>query len=49
LIAYSTYDLTNYAILKAWPLGLSVVDVAWGTFMTALAATGGWWAADRWG
>ncbi|MBV7534967.1 DUF2177 family protein [Duganella sp. sic0402] len=49
LVAYSTYDLTNYAILKVWPLGLSVVDIAWGAFMTTLAATGGWWVANRWG
>ncbi|SDF74532.1 MULTISPECIES: DUF2177 family protein [unclassified Duganella] len=49
LIAYATYDATNYAILKAWPLGLSVVDVAWGSLMTALAAGGGWFVAQRWG
>lgn len=49
LIAYGTYDLTNYAILKAWPLGLSVVDVIWGTLMTALAAGAGWFVAQRWG
>ena len=48
LVAYATYDLTNYAILKAWPLGLSVVDVAWGAFMTAVAAGAGWFVANRW-
>lgn len=49
LIAYGTYDLTNYAILKSWPLGLSLVDIGWGTLMTALAAAAGWFAASRWG
>lgn len=49
LIAYATYDLTNYAILKAWPLGLALVDIAWGMVLTALAAAGGWYAATRWG
>jgi len=41
--AYATYDLTNLAVLKNWPVGLSVVDVAWGTFAGGVAsATGGW-------
>lgn len=48
-IAYATYDLTNYAILKVWPLGLSLVDIGWGTLMTAIAALAGWLAASRWG
>ncbi|NVN97425.1 DUF2177 family protein [Candidatus Nomurabacteria bacterium] len=30
LIAYSTYDLTNQATLKDWPLIVTVVDLAWG-------------------
>lgn len=49
LVAYGTYDLTNYAILKPWPLGLSVVDIAWGALLTALAASAGWFVANRWG
>ncbi len=42
LFAYATYDLTNLATLKNWPMMVSVVDTAWGTFVTALAATGGY-------
>jgi len=49
LIAYATYDLTNYSILKVWPLGLTVIDIAWGLVLTALSAAGGWWVAQRWG
>lgn len=30
LIAYSTYDLTNQATLKNWPLIVTIVDLAWG-------------------
>lgn len=30
LIAYSTYDLTNQATLKDWPLVVTIVDLAWG-------------------
>lgn len=39
--AYATYDLTNMAIMKDWPLGLSVLDVAWGTFAGAVASAAG--------
>ncbi|KQV82588.1 hypothetical protein ASD15_11390 [Massilia sp. Root351] len=48
-IAYATYDLTNYSILKAWPLGLSLLDIGWGALLTAIAAAAGWLAASRWG
>ena len=34
LITYATYDLTNLATLKDWPVLLSVVDMLWGTFLT---------------
>lgn len=46
-LAYMTYDLTNMATLKDWPIGLSVIDVAWGTFATGLAAAAGRLVADR--
>ncbi len=39
--AYATYDLTNLATLKNWPLGLALADMAWGSFVTALAAAAG--------
>ena len=44
LFAYATYDLTNLATLKNWPMMVSVVDTVWGAFVTALAATGGYLA-----
>ena len=37
--AYATYDLTNQATLKVWPLRLTLVDMAWGTILTGAAAT----------
>lgn len=40
LFAYATYDLTNLATLRQWPLRLSLLDMAWGTVLTAVAATG---------
>lgn len=45
LAAYGTYDITNLSTLKNWPLSMSLVDMAWGTFLTALSAAGGYCAA----
>jgi uncharacterized membrane protein len=42
---YATYDLTNLATLDRWPLGLSVVDMAWGTLLSGLTAAAGAMAA----
>ena len=39
--AYATYDLTNLATLNNWPLGLSLIDMAWGTAVSAAAAAAG--------
>lgn len=36
---YATYDLTNLATLKNWPLTLSVVDIIWGTILAALVSS----------
>jgi uncharacterized membrane protein len=33
-IMYATYDLTNLATLKNWPVKVVVVDMLWGTFVT---------------
>jgi uncharacterized membrane protein len=38
LVAFSTYDLTNLATLSRWPLTVTVVDMAWGTVVTALSS-----------
>ena len=36
--AYATYDLTNLATLKDWPLNVALVDILWGTVLTATVA-----------
>lgn len=36
LIAYATYDLTNLATLKDWPLKVTIVDLVWGTSLSTL-------------
>jgi uncharacterized membrane protein len=38
LVAYATYDLTNQATLRHWTTALTVVDVAWGTLLSGVAA-----------
>ena len=47
LVAYATYDLTNQATLRVWPLHVTLIDLAWGTFVTTAAALGGYWLASR--
>lgn len=37
---YATYDLTNLATLKDWPIKIVIVDIAWGTTLCTLVATG---------
>lgn len=39
--AYATYDLSNLATLRNWPLGLSLMDIAWGSCLSAVAAAAG--------
>jgi uncharacterized membrane protein len=46
-VAYATYDLTNQATLAIWQTKLTVIDLIWGTFLTTVSATGGYFAA-RW-
>jgi len=44
LVAYGTYDITNLATIRGWPASVSVVDLAWGVFVTSLAAASGYLA-----
>ena len=46
-MTYMTYDLTNMATLRDWPLALSFIDVAWGCVATGLAATVGKLVKDK--
>lgn len=44
---YATYDLTNLATLRDWPLKVVVVDIAWGTLLCTLVASGSY-LIGRW-
>lgn len=46
-VAYGTYTVTNFAVLKGWTVGLVVSDIAWGAFLTAVVAACGYLAARR--
>ena len=45
MIAYGTYDLTNLASIKNWPVPVTVVDIIWGTVFSAIVATIGYFIA----
>lgn len=38
LVAYATYDLSNFATLQGWPPRVVVVDLVWGTVLTTVVS-----------
>jgi len=46
-VAYATYDLTNQATMKDWPALVTVIDLAWGTVLTASVAFLSYHASSR--
>jgi uncharacterized membrane protein len=47
LVAYATYDLTNLATVKDWPLIVTVVDMIWGTVLSTAVSYAGY-MAGKW-
>ncbi len=39
LVTYATYDLTNLATLKNWPVFITIIDLIWGTVLSASTST----------
>ncbi len=39
LLTYATYDLTNLAVIRNWPLDVTVVDIIWGAVITSIVCT----------
>ena len=38
-IAYGTYDLTSLAIMRGWPVNVTVADMIWGALLTGVSAS----------
>ncbi len=38
-ITYATYDLTNLATLKTWPVKITIIDLIWGSFLGGTTST----------
>lgn len=47
LFTYATYDLTNLATLKGWPLGIVFIDILWGMCLSGIVSTSGYLIAKR--
>jgi uncharacterized membrane protein len=47
LITYATYDLTNLATIKDWPVLITVVDLLWGTFLSVSVSSVGFVVGKR--
>ena len=37
-ITYATYDLTNLATLRDWPIEITIIDLIWGTTLSTLTS-----------
>jgi len=48
LCTYATYDLTNLATLKYWPLIVTGVDLLWGTFLSSSVSTLSYLILTKW-
>jgi uncharacterized membrane protein len=40
---YATYDLTNLATLKGWPVTIVFIDIIWGSVLTGIVSTAGFY------
>lgn len=48
LCAYATYDLTNLATVKDWPVLVTVVDLIWGTILSGTVAGISYLVLTKW-
>lgn len=47
LITYATYDLTNLATLRDWPLRITLIDLTWGTTLSTVTSLLSYWVLSR--
>ena len=45
LVAYGTYDLTNQAVVRDWPVVVTAIDMVWGALLTGTVSVIGLWSA----
>ena len=46
-VAYGTYDLTNLSTMRGFTPTIAIIDMAWGTFLTAISAGAGVFIVNR--
>lgn len=46
-VCYATYDLTNLAVAKDWPLLVTIVDLIWGAVLAASVSTVTYFIASK--
>lgn len=47
LMTYATYDMTNLATVRNWPVIVTVVDILWGMCLCTVVSSWGFWIARR--
>lgn len=47
VVVYTVYDMTNYSLVRDWPLRVSLIDIVWGGLLNASGAVAAAWL-DRW-
>jgi uncharacterized membrane protein len=45
-ITYATYDLTNLATLREWPIKITIIDLIWGSSISTVTALAGYFFAN---
>ncbi len=49
LVTYATYDLTNLATVRDWPLVITIVDLIWGMVLSAIVSVTAYFVALKFG
>jgi uncharacterized membrane protein len=47
IVVYTVYDMTNYSLVRDWPLRVAMIDICWGGVLNAIGALAAAWL-DRW-
>ncbi len=47
IVVYAIYDMTNYSLVRDWPLRVSLIDICWGGLLNAIGSVAAAWL-NRW-